>query len=228
MNKVKCKQLTIKLIFFFLGVWIIQTGVALFIGADIGSDPFTVFTLGLAKIFNITPGLGNMIITFTFLVIIFIFSRKSINIGTVLAMISAGPFIDLMNNAFKVIPFAEFNYLTKVLVLILSCVIIAIGFSMLKATDLGVAPNDLIPFIIAEFSKKEYRWVRVCMDITLFVIGYFLGGINKDAGISAFGGTVIAALLTGPFIQFFMPKLEKFVHKCIYIGEDCSSDSIAE
>lgn len=223
MDKVKCKQLTIKLIFFFLGVWIIQAGVALFIGANIGSDPFTVFTLGLSKLFGITPGQGNMLITFIFLVIIFIFSRKSINIGTVLAMISAGPFIDLMLNVFKIIPFAEFNYLLKALVLILSCVIIAIGFSMLKATDLGVAPNDLIPLIISDFTKKEYRWVRMIIDITLFVVGFLLGGIDKSAGIGAFGGTVIAALLTGPLIQFFMPILEKFVHKIIYVGEDCNS-----
>ena len=69
MKKLNCKQLTKKLIFFFLGLWIIQIGVAIFIGTKIGSDPFTVFTQGIANVLNITPGRANMVITFIFLVI---------------------------------------------------------------------------------------------------------------------------------------------------------------
>ncbi|MBU3136682.1 hypothetical protein KPL39_10430 [Clostridium gasigenes] len=209
MKKLNCKQLTKKLVFFFLGVWIIQTGVAIFIGTNIGSDPFTVFTQGLAKMLGITPGIGNMAITFTFLVIILIFSRKSINIGTVLAMISAGPFIDLMISLFKDIHLDSYTMIVKMLFLVLSCVIIAIGFSLLKATDLGVAPNDIIPFIISDKLKLEYRIVRIGLDVTFVVVGFLLGGV---VGI----GTIIGALLTGPLIQFFMPRLEKFVHTVVY------------
>ena len=213
MKKLDCKQLTKKLVFFFLGVWIIQIGVAIFIGTKIGSDPFTVFTQGLAKVINITPGIGNMIITFTFLVIILIFSRKSINIGTVLAMISAGPFIDLMLKVFENFHFDSYNIVIKMLFLALSCVIIAIGFSLLKATNLGVAPNDVIPFILSDKIKIEYRFVRIGLDVTFVVVGFLLGGV---VGV----GTIIAALLTGPLIQFFMPRLEKVVNKVIYDIEE--------
>ncbi|MBP1888706.1 putative membrane protein YczE [Clostridium moniliforme] len=213
MKKLNCKQLTKKLIFFFLGVWIIQTGVAIFIGTKIGSDPFTVFTQGISNVINITPGKANMLITFTFLVIILLFSRKSINIGTVLAMISAGPFIDLMLKIFENINFDSYNIIIKMLFLVLSCVIIAIGFSLLKATDLGVAPNDVIPFILSDNIKIQYRFVRIGLDVTFVVVGFLLGGV---IGV----GTIIAALLTGPLIQFFMPKLEKVAHKIIYDIEE--------
>lgn len=213
MKKLNCKQLTKKLIFFFLGVWIIQTGVAIFIGTKIGSDPFTVFTQGISNVINITPGKANMLITFTFLVIILLFSRTSINIGTVLAMISAGPFIDLMLKIFENINFDSYNIIIKMLFLVLSCVIIAIGFSLLKATDLGVAPNDVIPFILSDNIKIQYRFVRIGLDVTFVVVGFLLGGV---IGV----GTIIAALLTGPLIQFFMPKLEKVAHKIIYDIEE--------
>ena len=206
MKKLNCKQLTKKLIFFFLGLWIIQTGVAIFIGTNIGSDPFTVFTQGLANVIGITPGIGNMIITFTFLVIILIVERHYINIGTVLAMFAAGPFIDLMIRFFEPFNFSQYN-------LIVSCIIIAIGFSLLKATELGVSPNDVIPFILSDKSKKEYRVVRMCLDAAFLIIGFLLGGV---VGV----GTIIAALLTGPSIQFFMPKLEKVVHKFIYTNDE--------
>ncbi|GAA0069638.1 membrane protein [Clostridium sardiniense] len=223
MKKLDCKQLIKKLVFFFLGVWIIQIGVAIFIGTNIGSDPFTVFTQGLAKVVGITPGIGNMIITFTFLVIILIFARHYINIGTVLAMISAGPFIDLMIRVFRDMHFENLNIVFKMILLVLSCVIIAIGFSLLKATELGVAPNDVIPFLLSDKSKLQYRVVRIAMDITFFVVGYLLGGV---IGI----GTVIAALLQGPLIQFFMPRLEKFVHRVIYTDDqlEAMANEIAE
>lgn len=213
MKKLNCKQLTKKLIFFFLGLWIIQTGVAIFIGTNIGSDPFTVFTQGIAHVLNITPGRANMVITFIFLVIILLVERRYINIGTVLAMLSAGVFIDLMTNCFAGIHFENFNIIVKMLLLVLSCVIIAIGFSLLKATELGVAPNDVIPFLISDKTKGQYRVIRICMDVTFFVVGWLLGGV---IGV----GTIIAALLQGPTIQFFMPKLEKFVHRVIYTDEE--------
>ncbi|MDY6013221.1 YczE/YyaS/YitT family protein [Clostridium sp.] len=213
MKKLNCKQLTKKLIFFFLGLWIIQTGVAIFIGTKIGSDPFTVFTQGIANVLNITPGRANMVITFIFLVIILLIERRYINIGTVLSMLSAGVFIDLMTNCFAGIHFENFNIIVKMLLLVLSCVIIAIGFSLLKATELGVSPNDVIPFLISDKTKGQYRVIRICMDVTFFVVGWLLGGV---IGV----GTIIAALLQGPTIQFFMPKLEKFVHRVIYTDEE--------
>ena len=37
-----------RIILFFLGVFIIQLGVAIFLKTNIGSDPFTVFTQGLS------------------------------------------------------------------------------------------------------------------------------------------------------------------------------------
>lgn len=209
MNKSNVVLFIKKMIFFFLGVWIIQTGVAIFIQTNIGSDPFTVFTQGISGLLGITTGTANIVITFVFLVAIFILSRKSINIGTVLALISAGPFIDLMLNVLKPIEFSGFNIMVKVLLLLISCVIVAIGFSMLKATDLGVAPNDLIPLIIHDKTKIKYQWIRISMDLIFVTVGFTLGGV---IGI----GTIIGAFLTGPVIQFFMPKLDKIVKAIIY------------
>ena len=54
----KAINLTKRLILFFIGMSIIQLGVALFLKTNIGSDPFTVFTQGLATVLNRT-GLKN-------------------------------------------------------------------------------------------------------------------------------------------------------------------------
>lgn len=213
MKNINIKQMIIRLIFFFLGVWIIQAGVAIYLESNIGSDPFTIFTQGLADILGILPGYANMIITCVFLVIIFFVARHHIFIGTVLAMFTAGPFINLMLNVLKPFHLANYNLIIRMLFVAISCVIIAIGFSLLKSSELGVAPNDIIPFILADKTKKSYSVVRMCLDATFLIIGFILGGV---VGI----GTVIAALLTGPLIEFFMPKVEAVSHRIIFSKEE--------
>ena len=202
------KNLIKRLVLFFIGVWIIQTGVAIFINVNIGSDPFTVLTQGLAKTLSITTGTANIMITSTCFIAILITSRKSIKIGTILSLVSAGPFIDLMLSVTNIVPFNNFNMIIKIILLCISCIIIAIGFSTLKATDLGVAPNDLVPLIIQEKVNCNYQWIRISMDSLFVIAGFLLGG---KVGL----GTIVAVLLTGPAIQFFMPKLDKIIKSSI-------------
>lgn len=219
MNKSNLILLVQKLILFFIGVWIIQVGVVIFIQTNIGSDPFAVFTLGISSLLKITAGQANMLTTFILLVIIFFLNKKSINIGTLLALISVGPFIDLMMKVFAPIEFNDFNIILKVIFLSLSCVIIAIGFSLMKSTDLGVAPNDLFVLILTDKTNFQYRWVRMSFDITCVIIGFSLGAV---VGL----GTIICATLIGPTIQFFMPKINKIVKTTILKDNSTKTISI--
>ncbi|MDS0526967.1 DUF6198 family protein [Clostridium sp. SHJSY1] len=212
MKKIDVKLLAKKLVLFFLGVWIIQTGVAMFIKASIGSDPFTVFTQGLSGKLGVSVGMASTCITATLIVIIAIVDWRYLNIGTILSTLVAGPFINLMTSVFKPLPIDDLvisfipysNIIIKSLFLALSCVVIAIGFSLLKSTNLGVAANDIVPLLISDKTKLPYSRIRIPMDITFVVLGFLLGGI---IGI----GTLIGAFLTGPVIEFFMPRIAKFV-----------------
>lgn len=198
-----------KLLIFFIGLLIIQTGVAIFIQTAIGSDPFTVFTQGISKILHLSVGNANLVITFTFLVIIvFVFKKiKSINIGTLIALVFAGIFINLMNSVLSVFNFSNLNIFIRLLLVCFSCILIGIGFSMQNATNLGVAPNDLFILIVTERSSLSYKWIRIIFDLVLVIIGFLLCGLDsfgKTLGI----GTILNALIQGPIIHFFMPKVE--------------------
>ncbi|PRR81698.1 YczE/YyaS/YitT family protein [Clostridium vincentii] len=211
-----------RLILFFLGMSIIQLGVALFLKTNIGSDPFTVFTQGLASTLDktgvkdfslvkiiagsaqVTPGITNMIISVVLFSIILMIDRKKINIGTLICVVGVGPIIDISVQAVSYFQMESYNYLLKGLVVLVGCFIIAIGFSILSASNLGVAPNDIIPFIIKDKTKIEYRWIRIALDGSFLILGFIFGGV---IGV----GTIICMLVTGPFIQFMLPYGEKFV-----------------
>lgn len=204
----KLSEATKRIIIFLIGMSIIQFGVALFLRMNIGSDPFTVFTQGLANTLNnlgvnATTGTANRIILIVLFSIILLLNKSHIKIGTMICVVGVGPIIDLGVSMVSILPVESYNYLLKMFLIALGCFIIAIGFSMLSATKVGVAPNDIIPFIIKERTNWEYRWIRIVMDAVLLISGFMLGG---TVGV----GTIIAMATTGPFIQLCLPYGEKF------------------
>ena len=70
-------------------------------------------------------------------------------------------------------------------------------------------PNDLIAIILTDkLQKFQFRWVRMTCDLFFVILGYILGG---TVGI----GTVIAAFLTGPLVQFWLPKSEFLIKQVL-------------
>ena len=232
-----------RLIMFFIGMSIIQLGVALFLKTNIGSDTFTVFTQGLAETLNktslstnsivnmisgnkgVTPGVANMIILIVMFSAILCIERKRINIGTLICVVGVGPIIDLWRNIISYISVKSYilvesyvsveSYITlicilviKMLLVVFGCFIIAVGFSILSAADIGVAPNDIVPFIIVDKTNIQYKWVRIALDAVFLIGGYFLGG---KVGI----GTILSMLAIGPFIQMCLPVGKKFVDSIV-------------
>ena len=207
----KAINLIKRLVMFFVGMSIIQFGVALFLKTSIGSDSFTVFTEGLATVLNktglkdlsivhmitgraeVTPGVANMIILIVLFIGILIVDRKRIKIGTLICVIGVGPIIDLGVKAVSYFPIESANIFVKMLLVLGGCFIIAVGFSIMSESDIGVAPNDIVPFIIKDKLNCQYRWVRIAFDATFLIVGFILGG---KVGI----GTIIAMLAIGPFI----------------------------
>ena len=142
----KAINLVKRLVLFFLGMSIIQLGVALFLKTSIGSDPFTVFTQGLATVLNktglkdlsivymisgsaeVTPGIANMIILIVLFIAILIADMKKIKIGTLICVVGVGPIIDLGVKVVSYFPVESANIFIKMLLVLAGCFIIAIGF----------------------------------------------------------------------------------------------------
>lgn len=234
----KAFNLIKRLILFFVGMSVIQFGVALFLKTNIGSDTFTVFTQGLALTLDktsfreffivkwiagsaqVTPGVANMIILVTLFVIILFVERKRINIGTLICVVGVGPIIDLGVKVVSYFPVESYSYFVRILLVAFGCFIIAVGFSVLSATKVGVAPNDIVPFIIQDKIKVQYRWIRITLDAGYLIIGYLLGG---TIGV----GTVISLVAIGPFIQLCLPYGEKLVKLILNEKNEDADESLA-
>lgn len=134
------------------------------------------------------------------LVLIFIFGKKYIGIGTVINMVLAGFFIDFYTEIFTSLNLVAHNILMQLLFLVIGILLFSFGASLYMGAELGNAPYDAIAPVIVDKTGAPYRVIRVIQDVTFSVVAFVFGG---PIGI----GTFISAFLTGPFISFFDQKI---------------------
>ena len=207
MTKQNLRLWTVRVIELLIGLTIAHLGVTLFLQADLGSDPFNVLIQGLFR-FLPWPAFmthGNVHVGVSFLIILALLAvdRSYIRIGTLLCMILGGPIIDLFTIVLAPVIHSGSAMALRLLALVLGCVILAFGMTIVIKSQAGTGPNDLVAVVISDKGKKKFGPVRIIVDVSFALVGLLLGG---TVGI----GTVICACLVGPTAQIFMPWSEKF------------------
>ena len=197
---------TARVILLLTGLTIAHLGVTLFLQADMGSDPFNVLIQGLYRFFPwpeaVTHGNVHVGVSFLIILALLIVDRSYIRIGTLLCMILGGPIIDLFTVVLAPAIHSDSVTWLRLLALVLGCVILAFGMTIVIKSQAGTGPNDLVAVVISDKTKKKFGTVRIVVDVCFALGGFLLGG---TVGL----GTVICACLVGPTAQVFLPVSEK-------------------
>lgn len=211
------KDWCIALIVLFLGLTVAHLGVSMFLVSAMGTDTFTVFIQGLSRTcqhFSGTsfPTVGTVhVIILCLIMVVLLFTTKGyIKPGTVICAFCGGPIIDFFNWIISPFVNSESTVPIRVLVMIAGCIILSLGMSIVINSDAGTGPNDLIAIVISDkLPKIQFRFVRIACDVFFIIAGFFLGG-------TVGAGTVVAAFLTGPLVQFWLPKTKALIRKLPY------------
>jgi uncharacterized protein len=207
LSKYFCREYYVKAILCITGVFIIGIGVGFMRYADFGIDPYMCFMNGLHlaifKNLKFTFGAAFAISSFLLIVIVLIFDRSKIGLGTVAAIMLTGYVSDLgvfLCNLILIEGMALF--ILRIGLMVLGILLVAIGSGMYFNTHVGVSPYDGIGLIITEKigNQNIYRWIRIGTDLICVSLGFLMGNIP---GV----GTVIMALFTGPLFAFFRNKI---------------------
>lgn len=215
------KEWAIALLILFVGLTIAHLGVSMFLVSAMGTDTFTVFIQGLSFACQKITGTGfptvgtvHVIILCLIMIVMFFTTKGYIKAGTVICAFCGGPIIDFFN--WIITPFVNANspILLRAIVMVLGCIILSIGMSVVINSEAGTGPNDLIAIVLSDklshkFPNIQFRFVRMSCDIFFIIAGFLLGGI---VGV----GTVVAAFLTGPLVQFWLPKTKAVISKLNY------------
>ena len=215
MEKRGVKEWTVRSVILVIGLIIAHLGVTLFLLSDLGADPFNVFVQGLfrnlGRLFPeglLTHGRTHMAISLLIILILLFVDRSYIKIGTVICMVCGGPIIDFFTKVLGFVLPKELSLPARIIMLVLGCVILAYGMTIVIKSDAGTGPNDLVAVVISDKIKKKFGIVRLIVDGVFAVIGFALGGVLG-------AGTVVCIALVGPVAGVFLPINEKMVNKIV-------------
>lgn len=194
----KTKGLARKLAVSMTGLIICGIGVGIFLYSSLGVDPASVFELGIANVCHISYGTSAALINVVILLIVFVLDKSYINLSSLLAIFGIGYTADFMNRLLGLFLKGELPVAVRLVMIFLGLMIMSTGIATYIRADLGVGAIDLVSEIISHKLHVSYRVVRVSVDVTFVAVGFVLGGA---VGV----GTVIAAFLTGPAVQFVRP-----------------------
>lgn len=197
------------LIILLAGLAIAHLGVTLFLVSDLGTDTFTVFAQGLAVRTGFRVGMMQMTAVCVLMVIMLFTTKGYVKPGTVVCAVCGGPIIDFFTWMLGGCINGESSMAVRMISVVAGCVILALGMSIVINSNAGTGPNDLVAIILTDkIQKVEFRWVRMGCDVFFVVLGYVLGG---TVGV----GTIVAVFMTGPMVQFWLPKTRKIVHSIL-------------
>lgn len=200
------KDWAVALIVLLIGLTVAHLGVTLFLLSALGTDTFTVFIQGLSVVFGLTVGTVHVIVLCILMVVMLLTTKGYVKPGTVVCAFCGGPIIDFFTWLFGGNINGDASMIVRVASMLIGCVILAAGMSIVINSNAGTGPNDLVAVILSDkIEKVEFRWVRVGCDLFFVILGFFLGG---TVGV----GTIVAVCLTGPLVQFWLPITKKLVN----------------
>ena len=109
------------------------------------------------------------------------------------------------------------NYIEQFALLLLSCVVVAIGVLLEVQTEVVYLPPDGIIVAIAKVLNKEFPKVKPFFDTTMVIIAASLSLIFLGYLAGVREGTIISAFIIGPIVKvlqkYFNPYIEAVIEK---------------
>lgn len=180
-----------------LGLLLYALGIVLSINANLGVAPWDTFHQGLSSLINITFGQASIAVGFI-IVLLNLYLKEKIGIGTILNMVLIGVFIDLIFS-YNIIPIMD-TFISGLVMIILSMFVIALASYCYIGARFGSGPRDGLMVGLTKKTGHPVGLIRGLIELSVLFIGFLLGG---KVGI----GTVILAFGIGPIVQFTFNKL---------------------
>jgi len=174
-----------------IGFALYGVSIALTIQANLGTSTWSVFEVALANLTGLTIGTITILVAFVVLILVLLFKEK-VGWGTLGNILSIGLWLDLF---LLIIPSVKENLILQSLMLLAGIFIQGIASAVYIGVDAGAGPRDSLMLAIHRTTKLSLRLARASIELTVFTIGWLLGG---PAGI----GTLIFAILIGPAVQW--------------------------
>lgn len=204
-----------RLIFYFLGLFILTLGVAFSIKANLGVSPVSSVAYAATCIWGIEIGIATTVFQAILVVIqILLLGRdfKWINCMQIVVGSLFGSLTSLSVFILSFLPPAV-TWWMQLLYLATSLVIMSFGIYLYVNADIMNLPIEGFTLTVAKLCKKDFPIVKIIVDCSMVIIsgGVCLAFIKKFGSVGA--GTLTIATFNGFLIGIWSKLLKKFKQK---------------
>ena len=175
-------------LFLCLGLTLFGLGEGLLIVSFTGASPWSVLAQGISLNIDLSIGTITLFISIGVLIFWLPLNQKP-GIGTILNALIVAAMIDI---CIKFIPTPE-NYISQLILAIIAVLITGFGGGIYLVANLGAGPRDGLMVGLQKKTNIPIAAVRAFLEITVVIIGWYLGG---TVGV----GTLLFAFGIGPAV----------------------------
>jgi uncharacterized membrane protein YczE len=177
--------------------------VAVFKTVGFGTDPGSTFSLGLSNRTGLSFGTCQLLFNLLLFLPVIRLDLSRIGVGTIGNMVGLGYIADFfMWLIERQMPPMGFSMTERVFLFGVSMVVFLIAASFYMVVDMGVAPYDAVPQLIAaRTTRLSPRAVRMAWDLSLLSLGFLMGAA---VGLT----TLVTGFCLGPAIAFVSGHVE--------------------
>lgn len=186
----------VSVVFLAIGLVIFGLGEALLVTAGVGVSPWTVFAEGVTNLTGWSLGFATFVIS-VMVLILWIPLKRTPGIGTILNAVIIALALEFM---LPLLPTFQ-SYLANVVLALVGVLVTGFGGAIYLIANLGPGPRDGLMTGLQSVTKLPIAVVRTCLEITVVIIGWMLGG---TLGL----GTILFALGIGPAMAIGMQILQ--------------------
>ena len=185
------------LLFLSLGLFCFGLGEALILISSTGNSPWLVLSEGLSIKTGFSVGSTTFFISLVVL-FLWIFLKQKPGIGTFLNVFIIALVIDITSFYFDPPSSIFFQYLLTIFAVLL----VGLGSGIYLIANLGPGPRDGLMTGLTRMTGFPISYIRASIEITVVIIGWYLGG---TVGI----GTLIFAFGIGPAVALGLSIVNK-------------------
>jgi len=174
--------------FLIFGLTIFGLGEGLLILSTTGNSPWSVLAEGISLNSNLSIGAATFCVSVGVLFLWFFLKQKP-GLGTIFNIIVIAAMIDFTLNYFQ----PPSSLFIKYLLAVLAVILVGLGSGIYLVANLGPGPRDGLMTGLTKTTNLPIALVRAFLEITVVIIGWYLGG---TVGV----GTLIFAFGIGPCV----------------------------
>ena len=199
-------------IIYFFSLFLISLGGSLSIKANLGTSPLLCLPYVTSLIAKMS--VGEMMLVFNIILIFLqiILLRKEFEKRQLLQLVVGSVFSAFVNVSLMLVSFVNpTDYISQMIVLLVSCVVIAFGVLLEIQTEIVYLPPDGIIVAISKVIKREFAKVKPFVDTSFVVLaaGLSLIFLGYLAGVRE--GTVISAVIIGPIVKVLKKYFDSYI-----------------